>query len=61
VLHVDKGGVEARQPDDFDDLRVGDPADMGAQREPAFAQYPFYSILLHASLPLSGDHIGLGR
>ena len=35
VLHVDKGGVEARQPDDLDDLRVGDAADMGAQCEPA--------------------------
>ena len=29
VLHVDKGGVEPRKPDDLDYLRVGDAADMG--------------------------------
>jgi hypothetical protein len=51
VLHVDEGGIEASQPDDLDDLRVGDPAIMRAKRQPAFAQYPFYPILLHASLP----------
>jgi len=51
VLHVDEGGIEASQPDDLDDLRVGDPANMRAKRQPAFAQYPFYPILLHASLP----------
>jgi hypothetical protein len=28
---VDKGGIEARQPNDLDDLRVGDPADMRAE------------------------------
>ena len=54
VLHVDEGGIEARQPDDLDDLRIGDPANMRAKREPAFAQYPFYPILLHASLPWFG-------
>src|SRR5438477_288426 len=51
VLHVDEGGVETREPDDLDDLRIGDPADMGAEREPAFTQYPLYPILLHSSLP----------
>ncbi len=61
VLHVDEGGIEARQPDDLDDLRVGDPADMGAQREPAIAQYPFYPILFHASPPVVGNHIEIGR
>jgi hypothetical protein len=61
VLHVDEGGIEARQPDDLDNLRIGDPADMGAQREPAFAQYPFYPVLFHASPPVGGHHIGIGR
>jgi hypothetical protein len=61
VLHVDKGGIEARQPDDLDDLRVGDPADMGAEREPAFAQYPFYPILFHAPPPVGRNHLGIGR
>ena len=51
VLHVDESGIEAREPDDLDDLRVGDPADMGAQREAAFAQYPFYPILFHDVAP----------
>src|SRR5580704_10205795 len=51
VLHVDECGIEASQPDDLDDLRVGDPANMRAKRQPTFAQYPFYPILLHASLP----------
>jgi hypothetical protein len=60
VLHVDKGGIEAGQPDDLDDLRIGDPADMCAQREPAFAQYPFYPILSHASLPWLGTILGSG-
>jgi len=35
VLHVDKGGVEPGEANDLDDLRIGDPADMGAEREPA--------------------------
>ena len=52
VLHVDKGRVEPRQPDDLDDLRVGNAADMGTQCETAFAQYPFYPILFHASPPV---------
>jgi hypothetical protein len=34
VLHVDEGGIEASQPDDLDDLRVGDPANMRAKRSP---------------------------
>jgi hypothetical protein len=58
VLHVDKSGVEARQPDDLDDLRVGDPANMSTQSEPALAQYPLDAILFHASLPRKGKHIG---
>ena len=38
VLHVDEGRIETGEPDQFDDLRVGDPADMGPQSEAAFAQ-----------------------
>jgi hypothetical protein len=35
VLHIDERGVEAGEPDQLDDLRVGDTADMGAERETA--------------------------
>jgi hypothetical protein len=28
MLHVDKGSVKAGKPDDLDDLRIGDAADM---------------------------------
>ena len=38
VLHVDEDRIETGEPDQFDDLRVGDPADMGPQSEAAFAQ-----------------------
>ena len=37
VLHVDKSGVKPREPDDLDDLRVGDAADMRPQSQPALA------------------------
>jgi hypothetical protein len=60
VLHVDEGGIEARQPNDLDDLRIGDPADMCAQREPAFVQYPLYPILSHLPLPWLGTILGSG-
>jgi hypothetical protein len=34
---------------------------MGAEREPAFAHYPFYPILFHEFPPVGGMHIGIGR
>ena len=37
VLHVDKGGVKPGEPDDLDDLRIGDAADMRPEGEPALA------------------------
>ncbi len=51
VLHVDKGGVEPGQPDDLDDLRIGDAADMGAEGEAAVAHDPLDPIFLHGFLP----------
>jgi hypothetical protein len=47
VLHVDKSCVETSEPDQFDNLRVGDAADMGSQGEAAFAQDPLDPVLLH--------------
>ena len=38
VLHVDEGRIENGEPDQFDDLRIGDAADMGPRSEAAFAQ-----------------------
>ena len=38
MLHVDKGGVEPGQPDDLDDLRIGDAAGMSAEGQPAPAR-----------------------
>ena len=46
MLHVDKGGVKAGKPDDLDDLRVGDAADMGPERQPALAQDALYPVFL---------------
>ena len=51
VLHVDEGRIETGEPDQLDDLRVGDAADMGAQSEAAFAQNALDPILFH--LPVS--------
>ena len=51
VLHVDKGGVEPGETDDLDDLRVGDAADMRAERQPAVAHDAFYAVFLHPPLP----------
>ena len=53
VLHVDKGGVEPGEADDLDDLRVGDAADMGAEREPALAQDRFTRFSCIVSSPRS--------
>ena len=50
VLHVDEGGVEAGVADDLDDLRIGDPADIGPDRESALAHDSLDSVLLHRSL-----------
>jgi len=38
VLHVYKSRVEPREADQLDDLRVGDAADMPAERKSAFAE-----------------------
>ena len=51
VLHVDKGGVEPGKPDDLDDLRIGDAADMGPEGEPARVHDAFDPVFLHGSLP----------
>ena len=51
VLHVDEGGVEPGMPDDLDDLRIGDAADVGAEREATLAQDLLDSIRLHRELP----------
>jgi len=50
VLHVDESGVKPREPNDLDDLRVGDAADMGSQREAALLQDPPNPIFLHGFL-----------
>src|SRR5262249_26015136 len=51
VLHIDERGVEAGEPDELDDLWVGDTADMGAERETALAQDALDPVLLHLPLP----------
>ena len=51
VLHIDKGGVKAGEPDDLDNLRIGDAADMRAERQAALAQDAFYAIFSHDLLP----------
>src|SRR5712691_11575345 len=53
VLHVDKGGVEPCKPDDLDDLRIGDAADMRAEREPTPAHDPLHPVFLHGALPIA--------
>jgi hypothetical protein len=53
VLHVDESRVETGKPDQLDDLRVSDPADMGPQSEAAFAQDALHAILFHVVLPAS--------
>jgi len=40
VLHVDERGVEAGMADDLDDLRIGDAADISAERDAAIAHDP---------------------
>ena len=51
VLHVDKGGVEAGEPDDLDDLRVGDAADMGPEARPPSRRMRFtrFSLMMPSS------------
>ena len=51
VLHVYEGRIETGEPDQLDDLRVGDAADMGPQSEAAFAQNALDPILFH--IPVS--------
>ena len=69
VLHVDKSRIETGEPDQLDDLRVGDAADMGSQGEAAFAQDPLDPVLFHvrslgcsrgSHTPQAGDdHVGI--
>jgi hypothetical protein len=52
VLHVYKSRVEAREADQLDDLRVGDAADMRAERKPALAEDFLDAVLLHGAQPV---------
>jgi len=47
VLHVDESGIEAGEPDQLDDLRIGDAADMRSQGEAALTQDPLDPVLFH--------------
>jgi hypothetical protein len=51
VLHVDEGSIEARVADDLDDLRIGDPAGVGAQSQSALLQDLLHAIGLHLEPP----------
>jgi hypothetical protein len=42
VLHVYKSRVEAREADQLNDLRVGNAADMRAERKPARPRRGFF-------------------
>jgi hypothetical protein len=52
VLHVYKSRVEAREADQLDDLRVGDAADMRAERKPALAEDFLDAVVLHGAQPV---------
>jgi hypothetical protein len=52
VLHVYKSRVEAREADKLDNLRVGDAADMRAERKPALAEDFLDAVLLHGAQPV---------
>lgn len=47
VLHVDECSVETGMADDFDDLRIGNAANVGAQCQAAFADDFLDAIALH--------------
>ena len=51
MLHVDERRVEPGKADDLDDLRGGDTADMGAEREPAIAQDALDAVFFHDGVP----------
>src|SRR5579875_3239328 len=53
MLHVDKGRIKAGKPDDLDDLRIGEAADMGAKGKTALAQNAFDAILPHRWPPVA--------
>ena len=55
-----KAASKTGEPDQFDDLRVGDAADMGPQSEAAFAQDALHAILFHV-VPLPPSPPELGR
>ena len=48
VLHVDECRIETGEPDQLDNLRVGNPADMGSEGETALAQNALDPVLFHA-------------
>ena len=50
VLHIDERRIEAGEPDQLDDLRVGDAAHMGSQGEAALTQDALDPILSHVPL-----------
>ena len=52
MLHVDKRRVEPGEADQLDDLRVGDTADMRAERQPALAEDLLDAVLLHGAQPV---------
>ncbi len=54
VLHVDERGVEAGMADDLDDLRIGDAADISAERDAAIAHDPLDAIFSHGPLLPTG-------
>jgi hypothetical protein len=70
VLHIDKGRIEAGEPDQLDDLRVRNAADVGSQGETALAQNALDPVLSHVPAlssrlrgprtPQAGDdHVGI--
>ena len=53
VLHVDECRIETGEPDQLDNLRVGDAANMGAQGEAALAQDALDPVLSHVLSPVA--------
>ena len=52
AITIYKSRVEAREADQLDDLRVGDAADMRAERKPALAEDFLDAVLLHGAQPV---------
>ena len=53
VLHIDERRIEAREPDQLDDLGVGDAANMSSQGEAALAQDALDPVLSHVLSPVA--------